>query len=85
MCFQEITKLRSRRFLLHLFVQRDKLDTVIFDVYVLSALAGELFLGIYIDCLHKLSQSIRVKFLNIHIFVCSLNELLNIFVLSLRY
>ena len=71
--------------LLHQLIQRDKTNSVILDVDVLSALPTGLVRGIYIDCLYKLSQSIRIKFFNIHIFVCGLNELLNILVLSFLY
>ena len=67
------------------FIQRDESDPVILDVDVLSALAAGFVRCVHIDCLYKLSEGVRVKFLNVHIFVCGLNELLNIFVLSFLY
>ena len=70
---------------MHQFIQRDKPNSVILDVDILSAFAAGLVRGIHIDGLHKLSQGIGVKLLNIHIFVCSLNELHNILVLSFLY
>ena len=52
---------------------------------VLSALAVDFNGGIHIDCFHQYSQGIGVKLLNAHILVRFLDELLNIFVLSLLY
>ena len=82
--FLEYT-LRSRRFFFQKFVQGDESDAVILDVDVLGALAVYPDGRIHIDCLQQFPQGIGVKFLNAHILVSFLDELLNIFVLSLLY
>ena len=67
------------------FFQRDKADTVIFDVDLLSALTAGLVGCFHIDRLYQFSQHTRVDFLDVHVFVCRSDEPFNIFVLSFLY
>ena len=52
---------------------------------VLGALAVDFNRSIHINRLHQFSQGIGVKLLDAHILVRFLDELLNIFILSLLY
>lgn len=69
----------------HQFIQRDKAQPVELDMDVLHPLAAGLVRSVHIDCGHQLTQRVAVQFLNAHILVRFLNELLNVFVLSFLY
>ena len=66
----------------HQFFQRDKADTVILDVDVLSALAAGLIRCFHIDGFNQLSQHIWINFLDAYILFSLWNELFNVFNLS---
>lgn len=52
---------------MHQFIQRDKPDTIILDVDILSALVAGLVRCVHIDRLYKLSEGVRVKFFDVRI------------------
>lgn len=64
MCFQETAWLRSRRFLLHPFIQRDKPNTVVLDVHMLSAFAASPVRRLRINRFCQLSLDMRGRFGN---------------------
>ena len=74
--------LRLRHFPIHQLIQRDKAHTIILDVDALTTLATGLVRSLHIDGLHQFPKGIGVKRFNPHIFLCSLDEFLNVFALS---
>ncbi len=72
-------------FLFCKFFHRDKADSVILDVDILSALAAGFVGRFHIDRLYQRSQHTRVDFFNVHAFGCCSDEPFNVFVLSFLY
>ena len=75
----------SCRFLFHQFIQRDKTHKIIGNADVLSPLAAALVGCFNINSFDKLTQSIRGKLVQVLVFVCPLDKLLQIFNLSFLY
>ena len=75
----------SCRFLFHQFIQRDKTHKIIGNADVLSPLAPALVGCFNINSFDKLTQSIRGKLVQVLVFVCPLDKLLQIFNLSFLY
>ena len=68
--------LRSCRFLFHQLVHGDKSHKVVRDANVLPPFAAALVRRFNVDRIHKLPQCIRRKFVQILVFVCPLDKLL---------